>query len=371
MYVDWGTKIIHVLETDMTIVQSVPSVIYDLSLDWFRLELKDLEDDQAGMPYPDTHKHDTETLLDGTTYARKIEILAPYTVTFEDGQYAVNLIGANSNVASRTNVNQVSIRPQNSAGLVSNVAGVAAAIWDTELSRHTGAGSFGGELATKADISSSASTDQSSAVSGSVISGTELTGTYQSCESRDNVLWQILEDAANGITVEMVFNLPTADHRPGSVNLYGRYNGQPAGTHYLDLFAFNHAASSWEQLMEEFIPGGSVLDSTYKHEFYERHVNRGNNNEVKIRISHNETAYNASHLLSLDYVDVSSIKVITANDVADAVWNTNDALKLLEEILGKAVISADDLTVTIRKRSDDTISHQFSISADKRLRTPL
>ena len=40
-----------------------------------------------------------------------------YTVTFEDGQYAVNLVGANSNVGDRVNVNQVSVRSANSAGL--------------------------------------------------------------------------------------------------------------------------------------------------------------------------------------------------------------------------------------------------------------
>jgi hypothetical protein len=47
-----------------------------------------------------------------------IEIINDYTVTFEDGQYAVNLVGANSNIADRVNVNQVSVRAANSAGLV-------------------------------------------------------------------------------------------------------------------------------------------------------------------------------------------------------------------------------------------------------------
>jgi hypothetical protein len=50
--------------------------------------------------------------------ARVIEILEPYTITFEDGAYAVNLVGANSNVADRLNLNQVSVRASNSAGLI-------------------------------------------------------------------------------------------------------------------------------------------------------------------------------------------------------------------------------------------------------------
>ena len=119
--VDWGdTKVIYVEKTDMTLVQSNPVPIYDLDLDWFRLTLLDLQDDVAGRPWQKTFIHETETTFGGLTYARKIQILDPYSVTFEDGQYAVNLVGANSNVADKTNVNQVSIRPQNSAGMTSS-----------------------------------------------------------------------------------------------------------------------------------------------------------------------------------------------------------------------------------------------------------
>ena len=56
--------------------------------------------------------------LGGLTLSRVVEIIAPYTITFEDGQYAVNLVGANNNIADKTNVNQVSVRSSNSAGMV-------------------------------------------------------------------------------------------------------------------------------------------------------------------------------------------------------------------------------------------------------------
>ena len=62
--------------------------------------------------------HNTTVTVGGVTLARVIEIINDYVVEFEDGQYAVNLIGANSNVADRTVVNQVSVRAANSAGLV-------------------------------------------------------------------------------------------------------------------------------------------------------------------------------------------------------------------------------------------------------------
>lgn len=132
--IDWGAKNIFVPRVFLTLVQSTPTVIYELNLNTFRLALKDLEDNGEGMPYPDTHRHNTAVVLSGVTYARVIEIINDFTVEFEDGQYAVNLVGANSNVADRVIVNQVSVRASNSAGLIEvNTAGgggaTAAEIW--------------------------------------------------------------------------------------------------------------------------------------------------------------------------------------------------------------------------------------------------
>jgi len=118
--IDYTTFIIHVPRADLSLVQSVPTEIRSMNLNWFRLEVKAIEDTALGMPYPDVTNHNTEVALGGLTYARTIEILDPYTITFEDGQYAVDLPGANSNVADKTNVNQVSVRPQNSAGMISS-----------------------------------------------------------------------------------------------------------------------------------------------------------------------------------------------------------------------------------------------------------
>lgn len=115
--IDWGTKVISVPKADLTLIQSTPTEIRQLNLDTFRLTLKDLEDDPEGMPFDRTHNHNTSVTVGGVTLARVIEIINGYTVTFEDGQYAVNLVGANSNVGDVVNVNQVSVRSANSAGL--------------------------------------------------------------------------------------------------------------------------------------------------------------------------------------------------------------------------------------------------------------
>ena len=115
--VNWVTGVITVPKADLTLVQSSPTEIRSLNLDAFRQELKTNEASEDGAPYTDTHSHVAPISVGGVALARVVEILEPYTVTFEDGQYAVNLIGANSNVGDRVNVNQVSVRSANSAGL--------------------------------------------------------------------------------------------------------------------------------------------------------------------------------------------------------------------------------------------------------------
>jgi hypothetical protein len=115
--IDWNTLVINVPRTDMLLVQSNPTEIRQLDLNAFRLELKSIEASADGMAFLDNHRHNPPVTVGGVTLARVVEIINGYSVTFEDGQYAVNLVGANSNVADVTNVNQVSVRSANSAGL--------------------------------------------------------------------------------------------------------------------------------------------------------------------------------------------------------------------------------------------------------------
>lgn len=115
--INWGTKVISIPKADLTLIQSVPTEIRQLNLDTFRLALKDIEDSALGMTQLDTHRHNTSVTVGGVVLSRVIEVINGYTVTFENGQYAVNLVGANSNVGDVVNVNQVSVRSSNSAGL--------------------------------------------------------------------------------------------------------------------------------------------------------------------------------------------------------------------------------------------------------------
>lgn len=113
--IDWASGVISVPQADLT---NLGGGVYELDVDAFRLELKDLEDSEAGMAFPTTHNHNTEVTLSGVTYARVVEVLSPYTVEFEDGSYTVACVGANHNLSDVKVVNSVSLIIGNSAGLI-------------------------------------------------------------------------------------------------------------------------------------------------------------------------------------------------------------------------------------------------------------
>lgn len=118
--IDPLTHVITIPQADLT---PLGGSNYQLNVNTFRLALKDWEDNTEGIVQPKTHIHNTEVTLGGLTFARVVEILAPYTITFQNGQYSVNLVGANNNIADRLNLNYVSVRSTNSAGLITVTSG--------------------------------------------------------------------------------------------------------------------------------------------------------------------------------------------------------------------------------------------------------
>ena len=113
--IDHRTKIISILQSDLTLISGT---LYELDTNQFKKDVAALLDDEAGMVSEDAFTHNTEVTLAGVTFARTIEFINGYTVTFEDLQYRVRLVGSNNNVSDVANVNQVSILSQNSAGLI-------------------------------------------------------------------------------------------------------------------------------------------------------------------------------------------------------------------------------------------------------------
>jgi hypothetical protein len=118
--INWATKVISVPQADLI---SLGAGRYQLDVDAFRLALKDLEDSEDGMGFPDTHRHVTEATLSGATYARQVEIINGYSVEFENGTYQVECVGANHNLGDVKVVNSVSMVIGNSAGLITVSSG--------------------------------------------------------------------------------------------------------------------------------------------------------------------------------------------------------------------------------------------------------
>ena len=115
--IDYTTRIISIPKADLTLVQSTPFEAYELDIDAFRLELKDIEDNVGGISFVDTHFSSAAVTADGGVVARVFEIINGYTVTFEDGAYTVNLVGASTNISEVTNSNQVQVHGTSSTDL--------------------------------------------------------------------------------------------------------------------------------------------------------------------------------------------------------------------------------------------------------------
>lgn len=161
--VDLITHIISVPKADLTLISGT---LYEHDTNAFRLELKSWEDSEEGITQPKTHNHNTAVTVAGTTYARAIVMLPPYSVCYENGQYTVILKGSNNNIFDVANgclvQNEVQIIPTNSAGLiqVTSGSGVTAqdktdiinGVWDEALDTHIIEGSSGQLLTTAENL---------------------------------------------------------------------------------------------------------------------------------------------------------------------------------------------------------------------------
>jgi len=136
--IEWGTT--YIINIPISYLNLVSGTFYTLDTDQFRRDLKALEASFSGMAEPRTHDHNTEFTVAGTTLARSIKIIPPYSVKFEDGQYSVQLTGSNNNIWSVGEgilfQNQVQVIPTNSAGLVVGNGGTGNCVW-TETEKNT------------------------------------------------------------------------------------------------------------------------------------------------------------------------------------------------------------------------------------------
>lgn len=119
--IDHSTKVISIPQADL---QLITGTLFELDTETvFRLPLIALLDDVDGIVLDDAIRHNTEVTVAGTTFARTIEVINGFSITFTpDAQYTVRLAGSNNNLFDVENgvlnQNQVQVIAQNSAGLI-------------------------------------------------------------------------------------------------------------------------------------------------------------------------------------------------------------------------------------------------------------
>lgn len=135
--VDPATKVISVPQADLTLVSGT---LYDMQTEtYFRAAANAWAASEDGIVFQPPIDHNTSYTVVGVTYARKIELINSYSLTFTpNSQWTVRLQGSNNNLFDVANgilnQNQVQVIPGNSAGQVeiSTGSGLSAA-QDTKL----------------------------------------------------------------------------------------------------------------------------------------------------------------------------------------------------------------------------------------------
>ena len=131
--IDYSTFEINVPKADTVFVRLDPingKEVRSLDMDFFWKALADIQDDQEGVWASTCFINTPPQDLGSFTLGRSVLIQAPYFVHFENGNYAVELVGGNNNISSRSVVNFVAINSNNTAGLVQIEGGDS--IWTEE-----------------------------------------------------------------------------------------------------------------------------------------------------------------------------------------------------------------------------------------------
>jgi hypothetical protein len=125
--IDYATKVISVPQADLTFVSGT---LYTLDSDQFRKDVMDILAAENHIWMDDAFSHNTEVTVAGTTYARTLEFINSYSITFEDtgSAYTVRIEGSNNNIFDVENgilnpTDKVTVISTNSAGLITVTSG--------------------------------------------------------------------------------------------------------------------------------------------------------------------------------------------------------------------------------------------------------
>jgi hypothetical protein len=117
--VNWQTRVIDIPQADLVLLSGSR---YDFPLvSYFKTQARLAEASEEGIVFDQIVNYVPPFDLGDTILAPAVQIINGYTCTFEDGMWAAVFSEANTNIQNETNVNQVSIRPNNSTGLALGV----------------------------------------------------------------------------------------------------------------------------------------------------------------------------------------------------------------------------------------------------------
>ena len=142
--IDHITHIIDITQSELTFIGGQ---LYELDTDQFRQDMNALLDDEDHIWMSDYAIRNAPVTVAGTTFAQTLEVVAPWSIRFENLAYSVRLTNSNNNIFDVEGgilVTQplVNVIAQNSAGLVINqqqslsagdITAIAAAVWGMAL----------------------------------------------------------------------------------------------------------------------------------------------------------------------------------------------------------------------------------------------
>ncbi len=249
--VDWITGVITVPKADTTLVSAGPPEIRSYDVNDFRLELRTIEATEEGQPWTHTHDHNGEVTISGVVYAHAVKVIPPYTVTWEDGQYSVRLIGnVNHNLDDVSNPNQARIVTNNSAGLIrATTDELATAVWDSPVEDHAVSGTVGDSMRRAAFLDGVVHIDTSAGVSGT----TFPLGTYDAPSSNIADARAIAD--ANSVTKYHIRGTITLD----SAHANWTFLGDGGGGALVDTANFTTSAATFMGVgVTGLIKGGNM-----------------------------------------------------------------------------------------------------------------
>jgi hypothetical protein len=348
--INWLTKVISIPQSYLTFVSGIR---YTLDIEKLRNDLKNLEDSEEGLPYPDTHARNKPVTLSGVVYAQTFEVLSPYTVTFENTgtPYVVVAEGANHNIGDVTNFDGgMSLVVGNSGGLIVNtinigggvgtVAEVADAVWNAVAASFNTAGTTGNKLnsagsagdpwntdlttyntantagkyikdtfGAASNIAVGSSSINSPASAFQLVQGTVNSGTFSDTRTVD-VGQHVIYDNAMAFDINYTFNVGL-NSLPSSVYISCAVNDQHES---IGVYAWKAIGSTWEKIGVLEGQQSSTTFPTNIFTLYPDHVDTLG--DVKIRFY--QTALSDIHL-HIDQLFVSHANIVSETDIAEAV----------------------------------------------------